>query len=110
MALVLMRGRCVASDSGDSVTISTSVYAHRAIPGVIVQDIKIYNSSDRPVQLSVEIRGISYWDTAVNTTKVIEHGEGGVKYSMVIGTVDVGQDRSAVVEEVSSVTGVNRPG
>lgn len=87
---VVTQYKCVSSDyTRDPVSVTTNVYSHRTIPGVLVQDIKVYNPTDKPIQLSVEKLGIQMWDSAVSATKVIEHGEGGVKYSMVTGSVEV---------------------
>jgi len=99
---VVTQYKCVSSDyTRDPVSVTTNVYSHRTIPGVLVQDIKVYNPTDKPIQLSVEKLGIQMWDSAVSATKVIEHGEGGVKYSMVTGSVEVHDGKSVVVAIVS---------
>ena len=81
------------SGSEQPVTVTSVVFTHRTMPGVLVQDIKIHNPGDRTVSLALERLGISQWDTAVSATKVIEHGDGGVKYSAVTGTVELADGR-----------------
>ena len=46
--------------------------------------------------MPLERLGISQWDTAISSTKVIEHGEGGLKYSAVTGTVEMEDSRMVV--------------
>ncbi|XP_023319855.1 uncharacterized protein KIAA2013 homolog [Eurytemora carolleeae] len=72
----------------------------RTIPGVLVQELKIHNPGEYPAQLSVEKLGISQWDGATSQTKVIEHGEGGQKYSLVTGEV-TSESRRMMVSVVS---------
>ena len=93
--------KCLSAGGGDPVTVTSTVYAHRTLPGALVQDIKIYNPTARTVQLAVERRGIAGWDSAVSTTKVVESGEGGAKHAAVTGTVEAGGGRSVVVAIVS---------
>ena len=87
--------------SEQPVTVTSVVFTHRTMPGVLVQDIKIHNPGDRTVSLALERLGISQWDTAVSATKVIEHGDGGVKYSAVTGTVELADGRVVVVGVVT---------
>jgi len=84
----------------DPVTVTSSVFTHRIIPGVIVQDIKIHNPGQRVAQLSLEKLGISQWEGVSSSTKVIEHGEGGQKYTVVSG--EVKQDRRKMLVSVVS--------
>ena len=86
--------------SGEVVSVTTSVYSHRTVPGVLVQDIKIHNPGSRIVQLAVEKLGIAQWDTAKSFTRVIEHGDGGIKYGVVTGVVESG-DKKVVVAVAS---------
>jgi len=81
---------------GEVVTVSTSVYTHRTVPGVLVQDVKIHNPGSGTVQLAVEKLGIAQWETAKSFIRVIEHGEGGIKYSVVTGVVEAGNKKVVV--------------
>ena len=100
---VVTQHQCISgvTSASDPVTVTTNVYTHRTIPGVLVQDIKVHNPNSVPVQLAVERLGISQWDSAVSNTKVIEHGEGGVQYTSVTGTVSLSDGKQIVVAIVS---------
>ena len=90
--------RCMASrGEEDYVTVTRTVYAHRSVAGVLVQDIKIYNPNSHPVQLAVESLAISDWDTATTTVRTVEQGEGGLKYNVVTGTLNHHQKVVAIV-------------
>ena len=69
------------------VTVSSKILAHRTVPGVLVQDVRVHNPTSALVQLSLERLGIANWETAKSLTRTLEHGEGGVKYSIVTGVV-----------------------
>ena len=85
--------QCLAHDrqDRDPVVVTTAVYAHRTLPTVMVQDVKIYNPGSRTVRIDVEKGGISDWESAVSLTRVVEHGDGGQKYSVVTGMVEEGE-------------------
>lgn len=71
----------------EPLTLTSTVYAHRTLPGVLVQDIKVHNPGQKPAQLAVEKIGIANWEGAISQPQVIEHGEGGQQYSLVSGRV-----------------------
>jgi len=81
------------------VTVTSTVFAHRELHGVLVQEIKVYNPGDKPAQLSLEKLGIYQWDDATSKTKVIEHGEGGATYTIITGQVF--GDRNHVTGQLS---------
>jgi len=87
------------------ITVTTTVYAHRTLPGVLVQDIKIFNPNSHSVQLAVESLGISGWDSATSSTRTVEHSEGGVKYNSVTGTVQIGNDKKVVAVVAKKLPG-----
>jgi len=94
--------RCVTeAGSEEPVTMTSVVYTHRTMPGLLVQDIKIHNPGGKTVSVTLERLGISQWDTAISSTKVIEHGDGGLKYSAVTGTVEMADGRVMVVGVVT---------
>ena len=69
----------------DPVTVTSNVMAHRTVPGVLVQDIRVHNPTSQSKQINLERLGIAQWETAKSYSRVIEHGEGGVKYTVVCG-------------------------
>ena len=98
--------RCMAGRlDQDFITVTTTVYAHRTLPGVLVQDIKIFNPNSHSVQLAVESLGISGWDSATSSTRTVEHSEGGVKYNSVTGTVQIGNDKKVVAVVAKKLPG-----
>ena len=54
---------------GSCLTVTHQIYAHRTIPHLLVQDIKITNPTDEDVILSTERGGLSKWLTSVVYTK-----------------------------------------
>ena len=80
----------------DPVTVTSNVIAHRTVPGVLVQDIRVHNPTSQPKQIGLERLGISQWETAKSYSRVIEHGEGGVKYTVVTGLVEASGKKVAV--------------
>jgi len=93
---------CLGGDEWEEepVSITSNVFAHRILPGLIVQEVKIYNPGQRTAQLSIEKLGITQWEGATSQTKVIEHGEGGQKYSLVTG--EVGPESKRILVSVVS--------
>lgn len=49
----------------ECLTVTHQIYAHRTIPSLLVQDIKITNPTDEDVVLSLERGGLSKWLTSV---------------------------------------------
>ena len=58
--------KCLAGRrDSDFVTVTSNVYAHRTVPGLLVQDVKIYNPNSHSVELLVESLGMEAgWDSA----------------------------------------------
>ena len=93
--------QCLAAASaGEAVTVTTTVLAHRRVPGVLVQDVRVHNPTAAAVRLSVDRLGVAGWDATKAATRTVEHGEGGVKYSLVTGVVEAG-GRKVVVAVVA---------
>ena len=89
--------RCLAGRrEQDFVTVTSTVYAHRTIASVLVQDIKIYNPNSHPVQLAISSLGIAGWEDAVSSSRTLEQDEGGVKYNILTGTLQLGNDKKVV--------------
>lgn len=68
-------------------SVSQQIYAHRTIPQVLVQEIKLLNPTTTDKLFNLERIGISSWNSAESHQKSIEHGDGGKKYIVVTGTV-----------------------
>ena len=104
---VVHRVQCLAvrRDIADPVIVITAVYAHRTLPGVLVQDIKVYNPGGTNVQLAMEKLGIAGWESAKSVTRAIEHGDGGQKYSVVTGLVEVGEQYKVVAIASKKMSG-----
>lgn len=60
--------QCIPSH-GSCITVTHQIYAHRTIPSLLVQDIKITNPTDQDVILSTERTGLSKWLTSVVNPK-----------------------------------------
>ena len=80
----------------EPVTVTSNVIAHRTVPGVLVQDIRVHNPTSQSKQITLERLGIAQWETAKSHSRVIEHGEGGVKYTVVTGLVEASGKKVAV--------------
>ena len=61
--------------SGD-ISLSRRIYAHRAIPEVLVQEIKITNPTGSDQVFQLERQGITNWPSASSSERTIEHGDG----------------------------------
>ena len=80
----------------DPVTVTSNVMAHRTVPGVLLQDVRVHNPTSQSKQIGLERLGIAQWETAKSYSRVIEHGEGGVKYTVVTGLVEASGKKVAV--------------
>ncbi len=74
---------------GDKLGVSSVHYAHRSIPGVLVQEVKVTNPSANTATFNVERIGIDGWEGARTSMKTIEHGDGSHNYVVVTGSVSV---------------------
>ncbi|KAK8389936.1 hypothetical protein O3P69_012861 [Scylla paramamosain] len=64
-------------------------YAHRSLPSLLLQDIKVVNPSDQDTLVEVEQMGLGDWPSATTSTIKLVHGEGEHQYTLVTGAVDV---------------------
>jgi len=87
---------------GQPVTVTSTVLAHRILPGVIVQEVKVHNPTQKTAQISLEKLGIAQWDGATSQVKVIEYGEGGQKFSQVTGEVETDSVKKKMLVSVVS--------
>jgi len=76
-------------------SVSQKIYAHRAIPQVLVQEIKLFNPTSSDKLFNFERIGIANWDSAKSHQKRIEHGDGGKQYVVVTGTVKSNHEASS---------------
>lgn len=61
--------RCYETSSGGEVSVSNLYLAHRAIPNVLVQEVKVSNPSAQAARFKVERPGITNWRGASSKTK-----------------------------------------
>jgi len=94
---VVTQVQCLATQEG-TVTVTSSVYMHRTIPGVLVQDIKVTNPSTASVQVSLSREGARGWVGNKASSRSIDVGGHESKYSITGGTVQLpASDKRAVV-------------
>ncbi|CAL4151749.1 unnamed protein product, partial [Meganyctiphanes norvegica] len=74
---------------GSSIDISYQTYAHRAIPSLLMQDIRVVNPSDKDIIVEVEQMGLGDWPTATSENIKINHGEGEHEYRVISGSIEV---------------------
>lgn len=60
--------QCIPHRSG-CLSVTHQFYAHRTIPSLLVQDIKITNPTDEDITLNLEQGGLSKWPTSVVYTR-----------------------------------------
>jgi len=77
----------VGASKEKDFSVDHQVYAHRAIPHVLVQEIKISNPTSSDKLFNIERIGISKWDGAESNIKRIEAGDGGKQYFVLSGIV-----------------------
>ena len=58
-----------AKAKGKELGLSNVYYAHRAIPNVLVQEVKVTNPTGKNLLLNVERLGISNWRDSVSKSK-----------------------------------------
>ncbi len=77
-------------DDYNDLSVSRQVYAHRAIPEVLVQEIKISNPTAEDQTFILDRPGASAsWKSAQTSTKQIQQGDGDKQYLVVSGVVPV---------------------
>lgn len=74
---------------GASLDVMYQTYAHRSMPSLLLQDIKVVNPSEQDVLVEVEQMGLGDWSSATTNTIKLVHGEGEHQYTVVTGAVDV---------------------
>lgn len=82
---------CLDDESGSNgdISISRQIYAHRTIPEILVQEIRISNPTGKDQFFQLERQGISNWPSASSSERTIEHGDGNKKYVLVFGTLTI---------------------
>jgi len=90
----------------DDISVSQQIYAHRAIPEVLVQDIKIHNPSGQDQYFRMERQGITNWPTSSSSERRIEHGDGNKRYAIISGIVPIPSDPLSIAsnDQVRMVT------
>ncbi|XP_063851552.1 uncharacterized protein KIAA2013 homolog isoform X2 [Scylla paramamosain] len=74
---------------GAALDVMYQTYAHRSLPSLLLQDIKVVNPSDQDTLVEVEQMGLGDWPSATTSTIKLVHGEGEHQYTLVTGAVDV---------------------
>lgn len=74
---------------GFSIDITYQTYAHRSIPSLLLQDIRVVNPSDKDIIVEVEQMGLGDWPTATSENIKIAHGEGEHEYRVISGSIEV---------------------
>lgn len=69
------------------LVVTHQIYAHRTIPSLLVQDIKITNPNDEDIFASVERGGLSKWLTASVREEKVQHGDGDHDYLVISGSL-----------------------
>ncbi|XP_077296432.1 uncharacterized protein KIAA2013 homolog [Arctopsyche grandis] len=88
--------------------VTHSAYAHRAIPSLLVQQLRFSNPTSANIQLSLKIPRISEWSTAVKQTVRLHHGMAVHEYDVHTGMVETHQDDDLVIA-VSVVSTLIQP-
>ena len=66
---MVTRVGCYTTHGGAELSVTQQVYAHRAFPSILVQEIKMANPSSENVVFNVERLGIAGWTNARSRTK-----------------------------------------
>lgn len=84
--------------NGDKFFTSYQYYAHRNMPSVFVQEIKITSLRNQLLDVSLVLPRISDWPTAVSRKIKLQHGSTIQEYNAVTGSVEIpGTDQVRVV-------------
>lgn len=82
--------------------VTYQTYAHRSMPALLLQDIKVINPTDQDAIVDVEQIGLGDWPMATTETIKLQHGEGEHEYVMISGSIDL--PNSSKVVPVAIVT------
>nr|CAD7265347.1 unnamed protein product [Timema shepardi] len=69
--------------------VSYQYYAHRKLPSVLVQSIKITNPTDETISMDLGQMRLSKWPTAVSHVVNIQHDVGEHEYQVITGSIEV---------------------
>ncbi|XP_064111062.1 uncharacterized protein LOC135218579 [Macrobrachium nipponense] len=72
-----------------SIDVTYQTYAHRAMPALLLQDIKIINPTSQDTLVDIEQMGLGDWLGATTETVKLQHGEGEHEYTIIKGFVEV---------------------
>ncbi|XP_066957727.1 uncharacterized protein KIAA2013 homolog isoform X1 [Macrobrachium rosenbergii] len=72
-----------------SIDVTYQTYAHRAMPALLLQDIKIINPTSQDTLVDIEQMGLGDWLGATTETVKLQHGEGDHEYTIIKGFVEV---------------------
>lgn len=72
-------------------------YAHRTIPSLFVQEIRISNPTNSQIDLKLTPTRISDWPTVVKQNIKLHHGLAVYDYDVFTGMIEIGQSNNMVV-------------
>ncbi|KAG7161368.1 hypothetical protein Hamer_G014003 [Homarus americanus] len=81
--------------------VTYQTYAHRSIPSLLLQDIKVINPTDQDALVDVEQMGLGDWPTATTETLKLHHGEGEHEYIVISGSIELPNSNVIPVAVVS---------
>lgn len=98
---IVYRYQCYAN----GLWIAYEYYAHRTVPSIFIQDIKISNTTNQIIYLELKQLQQSKWPTAVTQTINVQHGPSETfEYKVVTGHIEDLKANSNKVVAVSVIT------
>lgn len=79
-----------------SLDVTYQTFAHRSMPALLLQDIKVINPTGQDAIVDLEQMGLGDWSAATTETVKLQHGEGEHEYMVIKGSIDV-PDSSNVI-------------
>lgn len=69
--------------------VTYQTYAHRVMPALLLQDIKVINPTAQDAIVDLEQMGLGDWPSATTETVKLQHGEGEHEYTIIKGSIDI---------------------
>ncbi|XP_037086898.1 uncharacterized protein KIAA2013 homolog isoform X2 [Pollicipes pollicipes] len=85
-----------------SLDVTYKYFAHRTLPGLLVQEIKVRNPTELDQMLELRQRGVSQWSGAAVRRDSVVHGQDSHPYVVVTGVVRTADQKHRGVVVVSS--------
>ncbi|XP_076068171.1 uncharacterized protein KIAA2013 homolog isoform X2 [Oratosquilla oratoria] len=84
------------------IDITYQYYAHRTLPNLLLQDIKVINPTEDNIIVDVDHMGLGDWPSANADVIKLQHGDGEHEYTVVTGNIDAANQDEVI--PVSIVT------